>query len=133
MRLDNNNHSVFLLCYRLILVVKQRCPVIDQALSEYAKDMFYRLSGNYNIVLESWQAEADHLQIVFRAHPNTELSKFINAYKSASSRQIKKFFPEIKPVLSQNTLWSKSFCLLTEGSPASDVINEYLCHLGTKK
>ena len=40
--------------------------------------------------------DKDHIHIPFKAHPNTEISKFINAYKSASSRLIKKEFPEIK-------------------------------------
>ena len=29
----------------------------------------------------------DHVHVMFRAQPKTELSKFINAYKSASSRR----------------------------------------------
>ena len=33
---------------------------------------------------------------MFRAQPRTELSKFINAYKSASSRLLKKEYPEIR-------------------------------------
>ena len=32
---------------------------------------------------------------LFRANPKSELSKFINAYKSASSRLIKKEYPEV--------------------------------------
>ncbi|MED4885337.1 transposase, partial [Bacillus smithii] len=38
--LDNNNHSVFLLYYHLVLVVKYRRQVIDDPISDYAKDMF---------------------------------------------------------------------------------------------
>ena len=36
------------------------------------------------------------MHVIFRAQPRTELSKFINAYKSASSRLLKKEYPEIK-------------------------------------
>ena len=35
------------------------------------------------------------VHVMFRAQPKTELSKFINAYKSASSRLLKKEYPEI--------------------------------------
>ena len=38
----------------------------------------------------------DHVHILFKAHPNTEMTKFINAYKSASSRLIKKDFPTVQ-------------------------------------
>lgn len=36
---------------------------------------------------------------MFRAQPRSELSKFINAYKSASSRLLKKEYPQIKEKL----------------------------------
>ena len=36
MKLDNNNHSVFLLYYHLVLVVKYRQKVFDEAMSLYA-------------------------------------------------------------------------------------------------
>ena len=51
MKLDSNNHSVFLLYYHLVLVVKYRRKAIDNSISDYAKDMFVRLGENYNISL----------------------------------------------------------------------------------
>ena len=50
---------------------------------------------------------------MFRAHPKSAISKFINAYKSASSRLLKKEFPEIRLKLWQEQFLSQSFCLLT--------------------
>lgn len=43
--------------------------------------------------------EKDHMHFKFEAYPTTNLSKFINAYKSASSRKIKNSFPEITKYL----------------------------------
>lgn len=95
MKLDSNNHSVFLMYYHLILVVKYRKKGFDDEISGYAKEMFVKLSEKYNISLVEWNHDSDHVHILFKAHPNTELSKFINAYKSASSRLIKNGFPQI--------------------------------------
>ncbi|MBE6843467.1 MAG: IS200/IS605 family transposase, partial [Ruminococcus sp.] len=39
MKLDNNAHSVFLLHYHLILVVKYRRKVFDDIISERAKEI----------------------------------------------------------------------------------------------
>ena len=39
------------------------------------------------------------MHILFRGAPNTEISKFINAYKSASSQIIKKEYPQIRKSL----------------------------------
>ena len=103
-QLDNNNHSVFLLYYHLVLVVKYRRKVFSDRMSQYAKDIFVRICSSYNITLEEWNPDQDHVHIMFRAHPNTEMSKLINVYKSASSRLIKKDFPEVR-----RKLWKEMF------------------------
>lgn len=126
MKLDSNNHSVFLLYYHLVLVVKYRRNVFDDDMSDYAKDMFVRLSENYNITLVEWNHDVDHVHILFKAHPNTEMTKFINAYKSASSRLIKRDFPQVKKKLWKGMFWSRSFCLLTTGGSPIDVVKTYI-------
>ncbi|MBT9716688.1 IS200/IS605 family transposase, partial [Anaerobutyricum hallii] len=40
MNLDNNSHSVFLLHYHLVLVVKYRRQVFDDGISSRAKEIF---------------------------------------------------------------------------------------------
>ena len=40
--------------------------------------------------------DIDHVYVIFRAEPRSEISKFINAYKSASSRLLKKEYPQIR-------------------------------------
>ncbi|WP_163247701.1 IS200/IS605 family transposase [Bacillus tropicus] len=126
MKLDSNNHSVFLLYYHLVLVVKYRRNVFGDDMSDYAKDMFVRLSENYNITLVEWNHDVDHVHILFKAHPNTEMTKFINAYKSASSRLIKRDFPQVKKKLWKEMFWSRSFCLLTTGGSPIGVVKTYI-------
>ncbi|WP_139993256.1 IS200/IS605 family transposase [Kurthia sp. Dielmo] len=126
MVLDSNNHSVFSLHYHLVLVVKYRKKVFNDEKSTYAKDIFKRIGSNYNISLVEWHHDKDHVHILFKAHPNTELSKFINAYKSASSRLIKRDFPEIKQQLWKEMFWSKSYCLITTGGVSIETIKKYI-------
>ena len=126
MKLDSNNHSVFLLYYHLVLVVKYRRKVIDDAISNRLKEIFEYIQSNYNITLQEWNHDKDHVHILFKAHPNSEISKFLNSYKSASSRRIKKEFPQIRKGLWKEYFWSKSFCLLTTGGAPIDVIKKYI-------
>lgn len=132
MKLDNNNHSVFLLHYHLVLVVKYRRQVFDNEISIFSKDMFAEIGSNYNISLVEWNHDKDHIHILFKAHPNSELSKFINAYKSASSRLIKRDFPHIRKKLWKEMFWSRSFCLLTTGGAPIDTIKKYIENQGQK-
>lgn len=132
MELDNNNHSVFLMYYHLVFVVKYRRKVIDDTISDRLKEIFERISPNYNISLQEWNRDIDHIHILFKGQPNSELSKFINAYKSASSRLIKKEYPKIKDKLWKEAFWSKSFCLLTTGGAPIAVIKKYIEKQGEK-
>ena len=126
MKLDNNNHSVFAMYYHLILVVKYRRKVFDDSISDYARSIFQKISPSYNISLLEWNHDEDHVHIMFKAQPNSELSKFINAYKSASSRLIKRDFPELRKKLWKEYFWSQSFCLLTTGGAPIEVIKKYI-------
>lgn len=125
-KLDNNNHSVFAMYYHLVLVVKYRRKVFDDQISLFARNIFEKIAPSYNITLLEWNHDEDHVHILFKAHPNSELSKFINAYKSASSRLIKKEFPEVRKKLWKEYFWSQSFCLLTAGGAPLETIKKYI-------
>ena len=132
MEFDTNQHSVFLLHYHLIMCVKYRNKVIDDPISLRLKEMFEYIAPKYHITLEEWNHDIDHVHVLFRGHPNTEISKFINAYKSASSRIIKKEFPHIRKSLWKEMFWSQSYCLITTGGATVDVIKQYIQSQGAK-
>lgn len=133
MTLDTNAHSVFSLNYHLILVVKYRRKAIDSSISERAKEIFEYICPNYNITLLEWNHDRDHFHILFKAHPNSGLSKFINAYKSSSSRLIKKEFPKVRKLLWEEKFWSQSFCLISVGGAPLSILKQYIESQGEKK
>ena len=132
LKLDTNSHSVFMLWYHLILVTKYRREVFTDDISNRAKEIFENIATNYHITLIEWNHDSDHVHIIFRSHPKTELSKFINAYKSASSRLIKQEFESVRNKLWKSYFWSQSFCLLTSGGAPIDVIKQYIESQGEK-
>ena len=118
-QLDGNNHSVFSLNYHLILVVKYRREVITDIISEYLKHIFCYIAPKYKITLSEWNHDKE-------AEPDSEISKFINAYKAASSRLVKKDFPEIRNKLWKEYFWSRSYCLITAGGAPLEILEEYI-------
>ncbi len=125
-KLDTNNHSVFKLTFHLILVTKFRKKVFTNEVSNRAKEIFIKIAPNYQITLLEWNHDLDHIHILFKSDPKTNISKFINAYKSASSRLIKKEFDEVRKYLWGEAFWSRSFCLLTTGGAPLNVIKKYI-------
>ena len=53
MELDTNNHSVFMLNYHLIMCVKYRNNVIDDAISLRLKEIFKNICLNYGITIKT--------------------------------------------------------------------------------
>jgi len=116
--------------YHLILVVKYRRHVLNEEILDYLMDRFVFIGRNYNLHLEEMNHDEDHVHILFRAEPNSELSKFINTYKSSTSRMIKQLFPYVKNKLWKLQFWSRSFCLITTGGVTTEIIRSYIENQG---
>ena len=56
----------------------------------------------------------------------TEISKFLNAYKSASSRLIKKEYPSIRKQLWKEYFLSRNYCLITTSGAPIEVVRKYI-------
>ena len=123
MEIYGNNHSVFALYYQLVLVTKNRMPIFNDEIVNFNIEKFKQLSKPYLIEIYDYSYEADHMHIKFKAHPKSEISKFINAYKSSTSRLIKK---EFKNIEAEDGLWEKTYFLITEGVPSKDMIMHYI-------
>ena len=67
MELESNHHSVFLLYYHLVLVVKYRRKVFDDIVSARAREIFEYIAPKYGITVEEWNHDMDHVHVLFRA------------------------------------------------------------------
>ena len=80
-----------------------RRQVFTDEISNRAKEIFEYIAPNYKIELVEWNHDKDHIHVLFKGQPKTEISKFINAYKSASNRLLEKEYPTIR-----QKLWKKN-------------------------
>jgi putative transposase len=115
-----------LLTYHLIFCVKYRRKAIDDQIAARIKEIGEYIGSNYHITFMEYNHDQDHIHILFKAHPKTEISKYINAFKSASSRLIKKDFPQVRQMLWKEMFWSQSFCLLTTGGAPLEILKKYI-------
>lgn len=68
-KLDSNNHSVFLLNYHLVLVIKYRSKVVDDKVSDRLKQIFQLICPKYSIISREWNHNKDHVHLLFRGSP----------------------------------------------------------------
>ena len=126
LELDSNNHAVFSLNFHLILVTKYRKRVISTPILNRIQEISSYIGKNNNVEIKEINAEPDHVHFLLRTKPNCDLAKYINAMKSASSRLIKKEFPEVKKKLWKEYFWSASYCLVSVGGAPIEVLKKYI-------
>ena len=126
MKYDKNSHSVYLLHFHLILVIKYRRKVIDENISNALRSIFINIGLKYGIQIEEWNHDIDHIHVLFRGTTKADFCAFIDSYKSYSSRVIKEKYPIIKTKLWRSYFWSPSYCLITTGGASIEVIKRYI-------
>ena len=90
-----------------MLIIKYRRKVINKDIFDSLMVVFENIGFKYGIVVKEANWEVDHI------HLSTDLVKFINSYKSASSRIIKKQFPVIKKSLWKSAFWKTGYFITT--------------------
>ena len=125
-------HSVYSITLHLVLVVKYRRDVIDDTISDRIRELFEKIGLLYDVEIIEWNYDKDHVHTILSISPSTNLNKYVNAAKTASSRLIKKELPEIKSKLYQNSFWTRGFYVNSIGSTQIDVVKNYILRQGGK-
>lgn len=128
MKLETNRNAVFSLKYHIIFVVKyRRKAFVRKAILVRMREIAERVATGNGVTILEMNGEEDHVHFLVSTVPRTEPCKFINALKSASSRLLKKEFPEVeKAVWGKETLWSPSYFICTVGGAPLEVLKRYI-------
>ena len=130
---DNSAHSVYTLNYHLIQCVKyRRHALTDERIINDLKERTQKIAEVYGIHIINQECDKDHTHILFSATPQTELVKFINNLKGATSKAIQHRYPEIKKILWKGVFWSPSYCLITTGQTTLSQLIKYVESQGEK-
>jgi len=133
-KLDKGTHSVYALSYHLIQCTKYRKNIfINLDIIDELKQRTKKIATSYGIDIINMETDKDHIHILLKSKPQTDLVKFINNWKSATSKALRNKFPEIKKKLWNDTFWSPSYCLLTTGQTTLDQLKKYVDNQGQPK
>jgi putative transposase len=134
-KFDKNAHSVYTLNYHLVQCIKYRRKVLNfPEIIEELKQRTKNIANSYDIEIISMETDLDHIHILFKTKPQTDLLKFINNWKSATAKVLRrKFVTQLKNKLWGDSFWSDSYCLITTGQTTLDQVKKYVEGQGEPK
>ena len=128
-----NQHSCFLLQYHFVMVTKYRHKIISGELKDFLLQYTNEYFDKQGLHILAVNTNEDHLHIVFEAYPNLNLAHFVNAYKSASSRQVKaKFNKLLSKYYWKPYFWSQSYFISTVSEKSTELVQQYVNNQGIK-
>lgn len=126
-KLDKSSHSVFSLQYHLILTIKyRRKALVNEAIRERLKNIIWDLAKQLDIEIITQEPAQDHLHILFKAKPTTNLVEVVNTIKGVTSRIIRQEYPQLKELSWEDSFWSNSYFIASTGQVSLDVLTAYV-------
>ena len=126
-KLDKSSHAVFSLQYHLVLVVKYRRKVLcNETIRERLKNIIWNLARQLDIEIIAQEPAEDHVHVLFKAKPSTDLVKVVNTLKGVTARLLRKEFPQLQNLLWGNSFWSDSYFIASTGQVSLDVLKKYV-------
>lgn len=126
-KLDKGSHSVYALQYHFVQVVKYRNKIfIDDKIVDFLKQKVLEISDTFSVVVLNQECDMDHIHLIFKSKPTLDLTKYINALKTITSREIRRNFPNVIEELRNGAFWSPSYFLATTGQVTLDALKKYV-------
>ena len=120
----------------LILVTKYRLPTMSPPMKEYLVELAMELCQKWQCDCLEVNGEADHLHVLFRYAPQMPLSKFINNFKSVTSRKLRaEFDSELRQFYWDwsKGFWNESYSIDSVGFAPLDVLKRYVENQGQER
>jgi putative transposase len=79
-----------------------------------------------SVDLVEFGGEQDHVHLLVSCPPTVAVSHLVNSLKGASSRILRRDFPELVEQMWKDVLWSPSYFAATTGGASLDTIKQYI-------
>ncbi len=121
-----SNHNIVYNCkYHVVWVTKYRRPVLTQEIEFRLKEILKNIAIEIKVeILEMEVGDMNHVHILISLDPQFGVHKAVKRFKGASSRYLRKEFPQLKSRLP--TLWTNSYFVSTVGGAPLAKIKEYI-------
>ena len=126
-RLRSHWHCVYHLHYHLVLVTKYRRKCFTKTMLERLQETCHL----WDIELQEFGGEADHVHLLLSMHPNVVASRFVNNLKTVTSRLMRKEYEKhLARFYWKSVLWTRAYCLITAGGAPLEILKSYIENQG---
>ena len=127
MNYRKGRRCVFMLHAHLVFCTKYRGKIFTDEHLKTLENIFRSVCADFDVQLEEFNGEQDHVHILVNYPPKVSVSKLVNSLKGVSSRRLKQYHPElIKPAYMKNALWSPSYFAGSVGGAPIEVLKQYI-------
>ena len=121
-----SNHNIVYNCkYHVVWVTKYRRPVLNSEVEIRLKEILKNIATEIKVeILEMEVGDMNHVHLLVSLDPQFGVHKAVKRFKGASSRYLRKEFPQLKSRLP--TLWTNSYFVSTVGGAPLAKIKEYI-------
>lgn len=131
-KIRTGRHVVFNLHAHLVFVTKYRNKVFTKEMLDRMKIIFSDICERFEVSLQEFDGEHDHVHLMIHYPPKLELSKLINSLKGVSSRYLRREFPmQIEKHYWKGVLWSPSYFAASCGGAPISIVREYIKNQST--
>jgi putative transposase len=124
---NTRNNAAFSMTYHLVLVTKYRRKALAPDLHRRCGEILVRVLAEWRCEAVEFGGEADHVHMLFRAHPALDLSRLVNNLKTVSSRLLRKeFAAELARFYWKPVLWHGAYYVGTVGHADLDTVRAYV-------
>ena len=116
----------------MLIIKYRRKAFCDETIRERLKNIIWDLAKQLKIEIIAQEPAEDHLHVLFKAKPSTDLVKTVNTLKGVTARLIRKEYPQLKDSLWGGSFWSDSYFLASTGQVSLDVLKAYVENQGEK-
>ena len=125
--MKSHYHCVYKLKYHLVLVTKYRRRCFTNEMLDRLGIICTDLCQQWEVGLDEFDGESDHVHLMIDMHPNIMPSRFVNNIKTVTSRLLRKEYRKhLDSFYRKPVLWTRAYCLISAGSAPLSVLKEYI-------
>ena len=127
MKLERNNHHVYMLMYHFVWIPKYRHKVFEEPYRSALKLMIRKAAYDYDMQVEELEIPEDHIHMVIKTLPRQSPAEVMQKIKSITARE---FFGKYKKIKRKyfwgGKLWTQSYFVETVGNRDEASIRKYV-------